>query len=48
MMQVLGPHTHLWVFVKRVTGKVYGPLFPDGAPGMNLIGIALKEFPVQV
>ena len=48
MMEVIGPHTHLWLFVKGVTGKVYGPFFPDGAPGMNLIGSALKEYPAQV
>ena len=47
MMEVIGPHTHLWVFVKGPS-KVYGPFSPDGAPGMNLIGIALKEFPAQV
>ena len=48
MMQMIGPHTHLWVFVKGVTGKGYGSFFPDGAPGMNLIGSALKEIPAQV
>ena len=47
MMEVIGPHTHLWVFVKGVP-KVYGPFFPDGAPGMNSIGSALKAFPAQV
>ena len=48
MMQVIGPYTYLWVFVKGVTGKACGPFFPEVAPGMNLIGNALKEFPAQV
>ena len=48
MTNMIGPHTRLWVFVKGVPGKVLGPFYPDGVPGMNLIRGALEAFPAQV
>ena len=48
MTNMIGPHTRLWVFVKGVPGKVLGPFYPDGVPGMNLIRGALEALPAQV
>ena len=49
LTKVIGPHTCLWVFVKGEPGKVYGPFFAIGTPGINLIEDGLlRQFTAQV
>ena len=49
MKNVIGPDTCLWVFVKGEPGKVYGPFFAIGTPGINLIEDGLLgQFTAQV
>ena len=43
-----GPGTCLWVFVRGVPGKVYGPFFAIGTPCINLIEGALLQFTALV